>query len=1258
MHGEPEVFISFASRDGAAFAEAVRVRLQRESPALSIWKDHVSLEGGLRWWDQIQQALDQVRFLVLIVTPSTLLEELAPVVQKELRYARRQGVWIYPVMGAPEDQIPFEKFPRWLEKLTKTTFYDFHPAWPSPWDRPAPDHDYQFMHEWDRFVHQLDRPGRPPRVRNTAPTHFPANYVRREAEYDQLRALLLQADRRSPIAITTSLHGPGWFGKTTLAKDLCRDPEILEAYDDGILWVTLGEKPNVRDALAKLYEELTGEPSAFKDEEQAVQQLRPKLEDKDMLIVIDDVWSADHAKPFLEGGKQAARLFTTREMTVAAETRRVARSEGSPRADGYDPWVTVDEPEAELALEMLLRGLPDRPPVDQHQPYRDLAVRRLGRWPLLIDLIASELSLMIEGGESPQQALALVNAGFDEEGLTAFEPAATSEETAIRRERSARLTIDASLKRLSADDRRDYEELAIFPDDVSIPCTTLRAIWRLSAFKTQHLAQSLDRRSLLKYNATSKSIRLHDVFRTHLVRNLQNPHAVHARLVDGWGDLCNLPDSYAWRHLAHHLIEAGRKDRLRELLFDYRWLSAKLRATDPIALRDDAALFPHDPDLRYLARAFGQSAHVLARDPSALPGQLYGRLMGIERAGIQRLVEQIGQAAEDGPWLRPLRPTLTPADSPLMRVLEGHGDWVRAVAVTPDGRTVVSGSDDCTVRVWDLATGQARTLEGHGGLVNAVALTADGRTAVSGSDDHTVRVWDLATGEVVRTLEGHGGLVNAVGLPADGRTAVSGSSDNRLRVWDLATGQARTLEGHRNVVRAVAVTPDGRTAVSASDDFSVRVWDLATGESRTLEGHGGWCRAVAVTPDGRTAVWGWVDCTVRVWDLATGEARTLKGHAGGDRINAVAVTPDGHTVVSGSDYFAVRVWDLATGEARTLEGHGDSVRAVAVTADGRTVVSGSEDRTVRVWDLATGQMRTPERHGGWVCAVAVTPDGRTAVSGSYDRTMRVWDVATGQERTLQGHSRGGVLAVAVTSDGRTAVSGSDDYTVRVWDLATGEARTLKGRDYGEAHAVAVTPDGRTAVSGLSNGTVQVWDLATGEARTPEGHWGSLYCGRISAVAVTSDGRTVLASNGRTVRVCDLVTGQTRTLEGHGGYVRAVAVTSDGRTAISGSNDYTVRVWDLATGQTRTLEGHGSEVHAVAVTPDGRTAVSSSDDCTVRVWDLATGKTRAMFHGDNAVISCAVSADGRILAAGDKSGQVHFLRLEDGAVEPGGPEPAR
>src|SRR5271157_2539255 len=728
---KPEVFISFASRDGECFAEAVRVRLQRDSPALGLWKDHLSLEGGRGWWDQIEAALNEARFLVLILTPAVLSEKLAPVVQKELRHARQQGVWIYPVMGAPKEHIDPRQFPRWLAKLTKTTFYDFHPTWPEPWDQPPDGHDYAFKHEWARFVRQLDAPGRPPCVRNTAPTDLPENYVQRP-EFDRLKALLLSTDavgRREPVSITTSLRGAGGFGKTTLAKALCLDEQIREAFDDGILWVTLGEHPDLRAALAKLHDELTGETSAFKDAEQARQALRPRLEQRDLLIVIDDAWSPDHVTPFLDGAPTVARLITTRETSVAAR----GRPPGAEARPGVasEPWVNVDEPEPEVALEMLLAGLPRavRPAVPEQGPFRSLAVDRLGRWPLLINLIAAELALRIHEGETLTRALDLINQGLDEVGLLAFEPLDTPE----RRERSAELTIQASLKRLPADRLDKYEALAIFPENRSIPCSTLRALWGVSDFQAERFATELGRRSLLNYDSATRTVRLHDVFRAYLVRLHTNSASLHSRLIDGWGDPRQLPDAYAWRHYAHHLAAAGRLEELKPLLLDYTWLRAKLNRSDAIALRDDAARFPDDRDFRLLARALEQSAHILTKDPAALRGQLYGRLMGISSPVLEEFLEQIRVVEDEGAWLRPLQPGLTPADSPLVRTFQIPERNFSALAVTSDGRWAVSGSRDGAVRLWDLQGQESHELGRHGDSVWSVAVTWDGRWAVSGS---------------------------------------------------------------------------------------------------------------------------------------------------------------------------------------------------------------------------------------------------------------------------------------------------------------------------------------------------------------------------------------------------------------------------------------------------------------------------------------------------------------------------------------------
>jgi len=247
----------------------------------------------------------------------------------------------------------------------------------------------------------------------------------------------------------------------------------------------------------------------------------------------------------------------------------------------------------------------------------------------------------------------------------------------------------------------------------------------------------------------------------------------------------------------------------------------------------------------------------------------------------------------------------------------------------------------------------AQTLSGHIDVVWSVAISPDGRTLASGSSDNTIKIWNLATGELIRTLSGHSNSVRSVAISPDGRTLSSGSRDKTIKIWNLATGELiRTLSSHSDRVRSVAISPDGRTLASGSDDKTIKIWNIATGELiRTLSGHSHWVNSVAISPDGRTLASG-SDETIKIWNLATGELiRTLSGYS--DWVNSVAISPDGKTLASGSDDKTIKIWNLATGQLiRTLSGHSDWVGSVAISPDGRTLVSGSDDKTIKIWRVS------------------------------------------------------------------------------------------------------------------------------------------------------------------------------------------------------------------------------------------------------------------------------------------------------------------
>jgi WD40 repeat protein len=604
----------------------------------------------------------------------------------------------------------------------------------------------------------------------------------------------------------------------------------------------------------------------------------------------------------------------------------------------------------------------------------------------------------------------------------------------------------------------------------------------------------------------------------------------------------------------------------------------------------------------------------------------------------------------------------------------GHEATVWAVAFSPSGKLLLTGGDDGTARVWEAATGKPVSPpllhsvllppNSRRGPVHAVAFSPDGTKVLTGSDDGTARLWNVATGKQIGPPLRHRGGVRAVAFSPDGKTVVTGTWTNEAGLWETSTGKLIWLCWHRGAVTAVAFSPGGKLVLTGGADGTARLWDAATGFAAAPPLlHRGPVDAVAFSPDGKTALTGSADNTARLWETATGKpVGPPFRHLG--TVNAVRFSPDGTTVLTGADDNTARLWDVATGKpvGAPLQ-HQGAVHAVAFSPDGRTVLTGSQDSTAGQWDTVLVEPNGPPmQHGGPVTAVAFSPDGKVLLTGSQDKTARFWATASGKALGQPLRPGSPVAAVAFSPAGDEVITATGGAVQR-WRVAT---HTPVGRSLPAARAVALSPDGKLALTGSWDDAACLWQVATGTqvgpAMPPQdasglkataAPWGG------AAVAFSPDGKTLLIASGRLARMWHA---ETRMPFGaafqHQGLVVAVAFSPDGATVLTGSVDGTARLWEAATGKPvgPPLQ-HQDAVHAVAFSADGTAVVTGSADGTAQLWEAATGKALGPpFRHPRPVNAVAFSPDGKTVATGCEDGKV---RLWAAVVpEPGDPEEIR
>ncbi len=667
---------------------------------------------------------------------------------------------------------------------------------------------------------------------------------------------------------------------------------------------------------------------------------------------------------------------------------------------------------------------------------------------------------------------------------------------------------------------------------------------------------------------------------------------------------------YGLKHRLGHLVVAGRASSSAEVLLDLRFLEAKVEAGLLFELvgdftRVEANLQATDPRrtlLRLLEEALRRDLHFLARHPRALFQCLWNSCWWYDcpQAAEHYAPPTAGWPPEGPPW-------------------EGTGPRLYTLLESWRKEKAACGADLCWARSLrppptHLGTAQRAVLQGGEGEVTHVAVSADGRRIISGAADGTVRVWDAGSGQPLACLRARGGAVNCVAVTPDGRLVIAGVGDGFVQVWGADNAEeVLHFRAHYGVLGGVGVSPDGRRIVTGGGDYTLGVWDANSGANAVrFDSPDGWVTCLAVSPDGRRVVSAaGRQGTLVVWDVSTGEAVFRLGSCQA-RVKSVTYSPDGRQVVGASGE-ALTFWDSETGRrVRVLSGHAGPVTGVAYCPDESRVVSGGADGTVRIWDVGSGrELACLRGHEKGVSSVAWSPNGQWIVSGSEDGTVRQWNTRGGGELAPLTLHTEGEQEVRFSEDGRWLVTTATEQAprrVRVWHAESG--RLLSAHLRGPALGVRFSPDGRHLATWFADGTTRVVDAQSGQER----HSLCMPGGVVSDVCYSPDGRWLYTWD-REVAAWETDTGELKArFLGHAARVAGVRLAQDGRRLLSWGADGTARAWEVSTGREllRLPSRVGSDGE-LSEADGGRVLVFWAAGRALQAWDALTGEELACFR---------------------------------------------
>jgi WD40 repeat protein len=564
----------------------------------------------------------------------------------------------------------------------------------------------------------------------------------------------------------------------------------------------------------------------------------------------------------------------------------------------------------------------------------------------------------------------------------------------------------------------------------------------------------------------------------------------------------------------------------------------------------------------------------------------------------------------------------------------GHQNLVLAAAFNPSGSMVASGAADNTAKLWDTPLSVPLREYLHGGAVNALALSPDGARLAGAVNDGSVKVWNVADGKQLFNLIGHKGPVLSVSFGGNGQFLASCGSDHTIRLWNPNNGQDLGIIGaHAGSANAVLASPNGNSLYSAGDDGLLKAWKVPVPAPRRLAAQSDVITLVVLANDGRTVVTAGADRNVQMINFDNGQPiRQWKG--GAAPITTLGISNNKAVVAAGTSDGRLLLWNASDAKPiREIPAHSGTLTGIAFHPQNTQVMTAGKDGTLKLWNIAPGKkpapednkpVKTIEAHKGGVAGIAFHGNGTQVLSGGADKTAKLWNVATGQS----------VRAYPALPDALSAVAFSRDYSqvgaaagkiVKVWNTNDGK-ELLRLLHPGEVRCLSFGADRTKLATGCVDQRARIWDGTSGKELQFFSHTGPVH-----AVALSNNNTSLLSAGTENAAVVHAIA-IVRAVPASAAPVRALGLAPGGQV-LTGGDDRVVHLWNVNSGVSeRTFVSSEGSVRAIAVARNGLLIATGGTDRNVRVYSLADAKLQGIFKTPGAVLSLAFNPNGQTLAA--------------------------